>query len=188
MHTEDPAVDAPAVPDPSSAPGLRLAGYETTPPIATPGPTLRESVLIEWTDTHLTNSTFEGSARELMRVKFNTRIHLMGDLSFNPRARRGDADWRVMYIGSGDGGSGESPQPQIRLNPQRLDTLVGKILRIIPDLEEHVTTSIVSDNGRYRIPHDNPFTSTAGARKEVWALGFQIRTACHGEMNRRILA
>ena len=96
VHTEDPAVDAPAVPDPSSAPGLRLAGYETTPPVATPGPTLRESVLIEWTDTHITNSTFEGSARELMRVKFNTRIHLMGDLSFNPRARRGDADWRVM--------------------------------------------------------------------------------------------
>ena len=93
-----------------------------------------------------------------------------------------------MYIGSGDGGSGESPQPQIRLNPQRLDTLVGKILRIIPDLEEHATTSIVSDNGRYRIPHDNPFSSTAGARKEVWALGFRNPHRLSWEMNRRILA
>ena len=31
----------------------------------------------------------------------------------------------------------------------------------------------VSDNGRYRIPDDNPFVSIAGARKEIWALGFR---------------
>ena len=28
-------------------------------------------------------------------------------------------------------------------------------------------------NGRYRIPSDNPFMSTEGARKEVWAYGFR---------------
>ena len=43
------------------------------------------------------------------------------------------------------------------MNPQRLDTLGGKILRIIPDLREHTATSTVSENGRYRIPNDNPF-------------------------------
>ena len=173
VHTEELTVDAPAIPDNSSAPGLSIAGYTTTTPIVTPGPVQRESVLIEWTDSNIANTTFEGSARELMRVQFNTRIHLMGDLGFNPRARQGDADWRVLYIGCGDGGSGESPQPLIRLNPQRLDTLVGKILRIIPDLAEHQATSRVSDNGRYRIPQDNPFISTAGARQEVWAVGFR---------------
>jgi hypothetical protein len=30
------------------------------------------------------NTTFEGSARELMRVQLNTRIHPLGDLVFNP--------------------------------------------------------------------------------------------------------
>ena len=59
------------------------------------------------------------------------------------------------------------------MNPQRLDTLVGKILRIIPDLAEHHSTSVVSENGRYRIPNDNPFVSTPGARKEIWAYGFR---------------
>jgi hypothetical protein len=62
---------------------------------------------------------------------------------------------------------------EIRSNPQRLDTLEGKILRIIPDLNEHTATSTVGENGRYRIPNDNPFVSTAGARKEIWAYGFR---------------
>jgi len=31
----------------------------------------------------------------------------------------------------------------------------------------------VSDNGRYRIPRDNPFVATDGAKKEVWAYGFR---------------
>jgi hypothetical protein len=173
VHTEEPTVDAPAAPDNTSTPALRVAGYETTLPLAPSGPVQREAVLIEWTDSNIANSTFEGSAREVMRVAFNGRIHLMGELTFNPRARPGDPDWRVMYIGSGDGGSGESAQPAIRVNPQRLDTLVGKILRIIPDLAAHTATSTVSDNGRYRIPTDNPFVATSGARKEVWALGFR---------------
>ena len=31
----------------------------------------------------------------------------------------------------------------------------------------------MSDNGRYRIPRDNPFVAVAGARKEIWAYGFR---------------
>jgi hypothetical protein len=93
-------------------------------------------------------------------------------VAFNPNARRGDPEWRVMYIGMGDGGSGEA-RGAIRQHPQRLDTMVGKILRIIPDLGEHASTSTLSDNGRYRIPNDNPFTQTPGARKEIWAYGLR---------------
>jgi mono/diheme cytochrome c family protein len=59
------------------------------------------------------------------------------------------------------------------LNPQRLDTLVGKILRIIPDLREQTSRSTVSENGRYRIPNDNPFVAVDGARKEIWAYGLR---------------
>ena len=54
-----------------------------------------------------------------------------------------------------------------------MDTLEGKILRIIPDLDEHVAMSTLSENGRYRIPNDNPFVATPGARKEIWAYGFR---------------
>jgi len=172
VHLEDPALPGSAVPGTSHLPSLDVRGYEPTAPIATPGPIQREGVLIEWTDTNIANATFEGKARELMRIQLNTRIHPLGDLSFNPVARRGDPDWRVLYIGSGDGGSGES-RTEIRSNPQRLDTLVGKILRIIPDLSEHASTSAVSGNGRYRIPNDNPFVAKAGARPEIWAWGFR---------------
>ena len=130
-------------------------------------------MLIEWTDTNTSNATFEGTAREIMRVQLNTRIHPMGEVTFNPAARRGDPEWRVMYIGCGDSGSGESTQAVMRSNPQRLDTMVGKILRIIPDLSEQAATSTVSENGRYRIPDDNPFVAKAGARKEIWVYGFR---------------
>jgi glucose/arabinose dehydrogenase len=59
------------------------------------------------------------------------------------------------------------------MNPQRLDNWNGKILRIVPDLREHTATSTVSDNGRYRIPNDNPFVAVDGARREIWAAGLR---------------
>jgi hypothetical protein len=173
VHMEDPALPGSNLPDNSSAPGLTVSGYTTTAAVKTPGPLQTEGVLIEWTDSNPSNSTFEGTARELLRVQLNTTSHPLGDLIFNPAARPGDPDWRVLYIECGDGASGESKIVAIRSNPQRLDTLEGKILRIIPDLNQHVATSAVSENGRYRIPNDNPFVSIPGARKEIWAYGLR---------------
>jgi hypothetical protein len=193
VHLEDPSVAPPAEPDNEHLPALNVRGYTTTAAIATPGDVMREGVIVEWTDTNTSNATFEGTARELLRLRNNTRIHPLGDMVFNPAARRGDADWRVLYIGSGDGGSGES-RTAIRSNPQRLDTLVGKILRIIPDLAEHVASSRLSENGRYRIPNDNPFASTPGARGEIWAYGFRNPHRLHwaidaaGAANARLVA
>jgi hypothetical protein len=172
-HIEDPALPGSNLPDNSNVPALNVSGYTTTAAIKTPGPLQNEGVLVEWTDSKPSNSTFEGTARELLRVQLNTRSHPLGDLIFNPAARRGDPDWRVLYMECGDGASGESTNVAIRPNPQRLDNLEGKILRIIPDLNEHVSTSTVSENGRYRIPNDNPFIATPGARKEIWAYGFR---------------
>ena len=173
VHMEDPALPGSNLPDNTAFPALNVAGYRTTDAVRTPGPVQTEGVLVEWTDTNPSNATFEGTARELLRVQLNTRSHPMGDLIFNPTARRGDPDWRVLYVECGDGASGESTNVAIRSNPQRLDTLVGKILRIIPDLGEHASTSTVSGNGRYRIPNDNPFVATPGARTEIWAYGFR---------------
>ena len=58
-----------------------------------------------------------------------------------------------------------------RLTPQRLDDLSGKILRIVPDLRQHTATGTGSDNGRYRIPNDNPFVAveSTGRRSGRWA-------------------
>ena len=59
-----------------------------------------------------------------------------------------------LYIGSGDGGSAGDPHG----NGQRLDTFLGKILRIDVNGEEP-----------YSIPPDNPFPS----RPEIWAYGLR---------------
>ena len=173
VHMEDPNLTVSNLPDNRAHPGLNVSGYSTTATMETPGTTINEGVLIEWTDTNPSNTVFEGTARELMRVRLNTRSHPMGEVSFNPFARAGDPDWRVLYCEVGDGASGESRIVAIRNNPQRLDNLVGKIIRIIPDLNEHVNASTVSENGRYRIPNDNPFVKTKGARPEIWAYGLR---------------
>src|SRR5262249_61420204 len=109
---------------------------------------------------------------ELERIQHNPRHPPVGGLILDPAARPGDGDWRVLYLSSGDGGCGEA-NTSIRSNPKRLDNLSGKILRIIPDLNEHAGSSTVSENGRYRIPKDNPFVSKPGARKEIWAYGMR---------------
>ena len=172
IHLEEIALPGALTPDNQSVPGLDVKGYTPTAPVPTPGAVNHEGVLIEWTDSNIANATFEGTARELLRIPLNDRIHPLGDVTFNPTARRGDPDWRVLYVACGDGGSGDQ-RTGIRTNPQRLDTLVGKILRVIPDLAEHAADSVVSENGRYRVPKDNPFASVAGARREIWAYGLR---------------
>ena len=172
IHLEDLAASGSRAPDNAGVLGLQVNGYEPTPAVRNPPTGDHEGVLIEWTDSDISNSTFEGSARELLRVQLFSRIHPLGDLAFNPTARPGDADWRVLYVACGDGGTGDQ-RTSVRLIPQRLDSLVGKVLRIVPDLKEHEDTSVVSENGRYRVPKDNPFVSVAGARPEVWAYGLR---------------
>ncbi len=93
IHQEDPAVTADRAPRAGVVAGLDLSGYTTTPAI--PAPTVdgridREAVLIEWKDRNTANATFEGTARELLRLQQPLAIHPMGEMTFNPVARRGD--------------------------------------------------------------------------------------------------
>ena len=67
-----------------------------------------------------------------------------------------------LYIAIGDGGLGGDPGD----HGQRVDTLLGKILRIDP-LEPDG-----SGPRRYGVPGDNPFVGHAG-RDEIWAYGFR---------------
>jgi glucose/sorbosone dehydrogenase/fibronectin type III domain protein len=179
VHTEDPHKSGSAVPTNTSLPGLDLSGgYSTTPAVNPPaGTVVRQAVLVEWTDTNRNNSTFEGTARELLRVGFNSNIHPMGDLLINPLAKPGDADYRNLYITVGDGAAGETYGASHTI-PQRLDALQGKILRITPDTTLNPGDEL-SPNGRYRIPTSgadpNPFVSLTlpDLKKEIYAYGFR---------------
>jgi len=156
-------------------PNLNTASYGVTPSVDEPGTPSRQQVLVEWTDSNITNSTFEGSARELLRMDMRDRIHPMGDIIFNPTAGPTDPDWRMMYISVGDTGNGEQSDAATRRTPQLLSALGGKILRIAPDDTGINIPTTLSPNGKYRIPTDNPFTGIANSnvRDEIWALGFR---------------
>ena len=164
-------------------PSLDLTGYTTTTAINPPSGTVgRIAVLIEWRDTNVSNTTFEGTAREVLRMGFFGTIHPMGDMLYNPNATPGHPDFRNLYISCGDGRAGETAGTTHN-HPQQLNALVGKILRITPDLNLRPADEL-SSNGRYRIPttgtDPNPFSSPSGTftnvtglRKEIFAYGFR---------------
>jgi glucose/arabinose dehydrogenase len=64
----------------------------------------------------------------------------------------------MLWIGTGDGGSGGDPEE----NAQNRASLLGKMLRIDVD-----------GGDPYAIPPDNPFVGRAGVRPEIWALGLR---------------
>ena len=68
-----------------------------------------------------------------------------------------------LYVSTGDGG--ESFPPDGRNTGQDISDLLASILRIDVDHEE--------EGRAYRIPSDNPFVQTPGARGEVWAYGLR---------------
>lgn len=76
--------------------------------------------------------------------------HNGGQLQFGPDG--------MLYVGMGDGGSAGDPGNRA----QDLSTLLGKMLRLDVD-----------GGTPYRVPPDNPFVGTAGARDEIWALGLR---------------
>ena len=175
VHVENPDLPGSATPVNTQLPGLKLDGYSTTDVVNPPsGAVHLQSVLVEWTDTNIRNDTFEGTARELLRAGFD-RNHPMADTIFDPLAKPGSSDYGNLYIGVGDGAQGETPGPSHTL-PQQLNTFMGKILRITPDINLR-PKDMLSPNGRYRIPSTgpdpNPFINVAGARGEIFAYGLR---------------
>lgn len=176
LDTNDGA--ASRLPNASAYPGFTNATTYTATAVneslGTDNASTRQAVLIEWQDTNPADTTFQGTARELLRIEFNGRIHPMGDLLFNPLATTAaHADWRKLYIAVGDGGAGEQNNATLHPTPQRVDYLQGKILRISPDAPPAGPSTL-----RYTIPADNPFVDALALfavppRTEIYAYGFR---------------
>lgn len=96
-----------------------------------------------------------GSEEMILRQEQPYANHNGGMLAFGPDG--------MLYIGFGDGGSGGDPQG----NAQRLDTWLGKILRI------EVDPAKVPEGQAYGVPEDNPFVDEEGALPEIWAYGLR---------------
>jgi|GEM_PF-1407911 len=94
-----------------------------------------------------------GSERVLLQVDQPYKGHNGGALEFGPDG--------YLYLSLGDGGDGGDP----RNSAQDLSRLLGKIIRIDVHPDD--------PNRPYAIPEDNPFVDVAGARPEIWALGFR---------------
>ncbi len=97
-----------------------------------------------------------GAPTEVLSVKQPYANHNGGGLQFGPD--------RMLYVGTGDGGSGGDPQERA----QNRRELLGKMLRL--DVGE---AGPAPPNGRYAIPADNPFVGDASVRPEIWALGLR---------------
>jgi glucose/arabinose dehydrogenase len=82
--------------------------------------------------------------------------HNGGDLVFGPDG--------YLYIGLGDGGSGNDPEHRA----QNVATYLGKMLRIDVNVSD-------GDSQGYRIPPDNPFASGGppGVLPEIWSVGLR---------------
>jgi glucose/arabinose dehydrogenase len=125
-------------------------------------PVVLQWVLTEW-KTDPAKFPFIGEGRELLRINMPTGIHGVQEIAFNNKAKPGDEDYGLLYIGVGDGGSVEIHHGLVSRKPS---AAWGSILRIDPRGNN-------SKNGKYGIPASNPFVGNADCAHEVYAYGFR---------------
>jgi glucose/arabinose dehydrogenase len=80
--------------------------------------------------------------------------HNGGHLAFGPDG--------FLYIGLGDGGSGNDPDHRAQTRSE----LLGKMLRVDVNVDDN-------DPIGYRVPPDNPFVGMSSTRPEIWAFGLR---------------
>lgn len=96
-----------------------------------------------------------GEEEIVLRYKQDFQNHNGGWIEIGPDS--------MLYIGNGDGGSGNDPNQRA----QDLSSFLGKILRID-----------VSPQKGYSVPRDNPFVKTKDAKPEIWAYGVRNPWRC----------
>ena len=109
----------------------------------------------------IADTEFEGTRRELLRVAHVVErfFHPYGYVGFNPTAQPGDEDYGLLYISGSDLGFSNGGGPNA-INPgqlQRLDSLVGAILRIDPRSPSE--SGGARGVGDYTIPASNPWAA-----------------------------
>ena len=145
-------------------PGRRTARHRAPPEVPREPPLLHPA-RAGWPTGSFTRSCSERIAspdlrtdsgrpsRAIIQFPCTTQDHVGGGIEFGPDG--------MLYIGMGDTGPQQDPQG----HGQDLSLLLGKMLRIDVDR---------ADAGKaYAIPADNPFVGVAGARPEIWAVGFR---------------
>jgi hypothetical protein len=147
------------------------------PPGFTPDDVTHHNVITEWQATNPSANTFAGSRRELLRVAHvvDSLTHPFGYVGFDPTLSPGEADYGLLYTSGSDTGFSNGAGDNAR-NPdqlQRLDTVIGAILRIDP--RSPAESGGTKGLGDYTIPPGNRFEadddpSTLG---EIYAYGFR---------------
>ena len=122
---------------------------------------VQESVLVEWSTEDPMASEFTGERREILRVGQFAANHNVGSVTFNTTATSESADYGLLYIGFGDGGSAHDPAE----HGQNPNSILGAIARIDP--------LGGGEDAAYGIPADNPFADGAEGLPEVWAYGLR---------------
>jgi glucose/arabinose dehydrogenase len=126
-----------------------------------------QDVIAEWLiDSANPNLVDPTSRREVLRIDHPQFNHNSGEMVFGPDG--------YLYVGLGDGGGandvGDGHGPQG--DGQNIGRILGSILRFDP-LEPSLTPgspNLISINGKYRVPVDNPFIGIPGL-DEIFAYG-----------------
>ena len=135
------------------------------------------NVFTEWHTNNPAADKFEGTRRELLRTAHVTQnhTHAMGAVEFNPYAKPGDEDYGLLYTSGTDHGfsNGGGPNASNPGQTQRLDSIIGAILRIDP--RSPSVTHGQKGLGDYTIPMANKFASDGDPRTlgEIYAYGFR---------------
>ena len=111
------------------------------------------TVIAEYRRSSQRDRALPDSERIIIRIELTALNHNGGMVAFGPDG--------YLYIGMGDSGGIGDPLAAA----QRLDTLLGKILRI--DVDTPTATL------PYTVPADNPYAATAGALPEIFAVGLR---------------
>ncbi|MBI4266480.1 MAG: PQQ-dependent sugar dehydrogenase [Acidobacteria bacterium] len=135
------------------------------------------NVITEWRATNPAANAFEGTRRELLRVAHVVAnfTHPFGHLEFNPTSNPGDPDYGLLYTSGSDMGfsNGGGPRANNPGQTQRLDTVVGAILRIDP--RSPAVSGGTKGLGDYTVPAVNKFAADGDPKTfgEIYAYGFR---------------
>ena len=161
--------------------GERAQGNPARPDFIPPGygpsDVTHHNVITEWRATSPAAATFDGTRRELLRfahIVMNLS-HPMGAVEFNPTATPGSPDYGLLYTSGSDLGfsNGGGPHANNPGQTQRLDSVIGAILRIDP--RSPSVSKGVKGLGDYTIPPGNRFAADGDPATlgEIYAYGFR---------------